>query len=368
LVARYVIVEYCGVGCRDVGEGNTSLEESLHGDFVGGIQDGGSRLAGGEGLECKVEAGEALAVRDLEIEAGAGGEVETRQVEGEALGMGQGHRNGHAHVGETQLRQDRRVDVLHQRVHDGLGVHHDVDALGRYVEEPASLDDLETLVHERRRIDRDLRSHVPVRVVERLFHRRPGDLLGTPGAKGPTRRRQDQAAHTLGLRIGKGLEDRTVLTVYRQEVDARALHLPQHQRTRHNHHFFVRQRDVATRSDGGQRRHQPDSTDETRHDQIGVVDGHGLEALGTMQNLDRVVAQQAAKLARTFGIAHRNQCGPKALHLRGHHVDLAAGCESGDFEGLWTSGDHAERLLTDAPGAPQDGKPLHPSSPARPRT
>ena len=47
------------------------------------------------------------------------------------------------------------------------GMHDDVDAVGRNVEEPAGLDDLEPLVHQRRGVDRDLLTHLPGRVLQR---------------------------------------------------------------------------------------------------------------------------------------------------------------------------------------------------------
>ena len=56
-----------------------------------------------------------------------------------------------------------------QRVDDRLRVHDDVDPLVRRAEQPVRLDHLEALVHQRRRVDRDLAAHRPGRVRERLL-------------------------------------------------------------------------------------------------------------------------------------------------------------------------------------------------------
>ena len=51
------------------------------------------------------------------------------------------------------------------------GVDHDVDTVGGDVEEPARFDDFEPLVRHRRRIDRDLRAHAPIGMLESLGER-----------------------------------------------------------------------------------------------------------------------------------------------------------------------------------------------------
>ncbi len=73
-------------------------------------------------------------------------------------------RDRRAHVGIAQLRDHRSVDVLDERVDDAFRMDHDFDPVGMRVEEPARLDHLQTLVHHRRRIHRNLAPHDPVRM------------------------------------------------------------------------------------------------------------------------------------------------------------------------------------------------------------
>ena len=56
-------------------------------------------------------------------------------------------------------------------MHDRLRVHDDVDAVVGRAEQVVGLDHLEALVHQRRRVDRDLAAHRPRRVPQRLLDR-----------------------------------------------------------------------------------------------------------------------------------------------------------------------------------------------------
>ncbi len=117
-----------------------------------------------------------------------------------------------AHVRVAELREHRAVDVLDQRVDDALGMDDDLDRLGRDVEQPVRLDHLEALVHHRRRVDRDLASHHPVRDgrtplgrdrVELAQRQACGTARRTPSARCAARRRRRAAARSRGAAPGR---------------------------------------------------------------------------------------------------------------------------------------------------------------------
>ena len=58
-------------------------------------------------------------------------------------------------------------------MHDRLRMNQDLNLIGTYTEQPMRLDDLEALIHQRRRIDGDLPSHLPCRMTQRLIGRDP---------------------------------------------------------------------------------------------------------------------------------------------------------------------------------------------------
>ena len=75
----------------------------------------------------------------------------------------------HAHVRIAQVGERGAVVQVHHRVDDRLRVHHHVDPVVGDAEQVVRLDQLEALVHQRGRVDRDLPAHVPGRVGERLL-------------------------------------------------------------------------------------------------------------------------------------------------------------------------------------------------------
>jgi hypothetical protein len=107
--------------------------------------------------------------------------------------------------------------ILDEGVHDALGVHDDADPFGRNVEEPARLDDLEPLVHEGRRIDRDLRPHRPVRMPERLLGRRLRERVVRPRPEWSARGGEPERADLRRILAPKTLVDRAVLAVHGED-------------------------------------------------------------------------------------------------------------------------------------------------------
>ena len=114
---------------RDSHKGDTTFEECLYGHLVGGVQGNAVGSALFRGLKGQAQAGEALEIGRLEVQMAQGGQVEGERG-GRPLRLGQRVEDGQAHVGDGNLRQDRAVDVLHQRVHGGLGMDRDPDLAG----------------------------------------------------------------------------------------------------------------------------------------------------------------------------------------------------------------------------------------------
>ena len=90
-------------------------------------------------------------------------------------GQRMGDRN--AHVGAAELGKHRSVDIFDHRMDDRLRMDEDVDPLARQPEQMMRLDQLEPLVHHRRRIDADLGAHRPVGMRHRLLGRRRRHLF-----------------------------------------------------------------------------------------------------------------------------------------------------------------------------------------------
>ena len=89
---------------------------------------------------------------------------------GPALGIRERVLNRQPHVGDAELR-DRSIRRRSSTIEctTDCGWIDDVDPVGAHAEQPVRLDHLEALVHQRRRVDRDLPAHPPGRMLQRIF-------------------------------------------------------------------------------------------------------------------------------------------------------------------------------------------------------
>ena len=161
-------------------------------------------------------AGKRIEIGLFEGQRRDAGEIEPRRRRPHAHRPGQAMRDRNAHVRRAKLGDDRAVAELDQAVDDRLRVNDHIERLRPQREQMMGLDEFEALVHQRRRIDRDLRSHGPGRMLERLLQRDLADRLERPSAKRPAGSGQDDAAHILAAAGAERLEDRVVLGIDRQ--------------------------------------------------------------------------------------------------------------------------------------------------------
>src|SRR5260370_18102640 len=100
-----------------------------------------------------------------------------------------------------------------------LRMDHDADRVGRQIEQPVRFDNLEPLVHEGGRIDRDLRAHPPRRMIERILDRDRAETFSRPLAERTARGGQDDALERRARLSLKALEDAFLLPLYRRPLD-----------------------------------------------------------------------------------------------------------------------------------------------------
>ena len=325
----------------------------------------GAASAPASARQARPEAGEALRVGRLEVEAAHGREVEPRARERQPLRPGQRAGDRHAHVGQAELREHRAVDQLDQRVHDRLRMHHHVHALGRDVEEPARLDHLERLVRERGRVDRDLRAHRPVRM-RAAPRRRVARAIFSAGqrAERAARRREHEPRHVLAAAAGERLEDRAVLAVDRQQRDA-AARAPRAAPARPPSPALpcwrARRRGPARiAASVGARPTAPTSPATTRSAGCSAT---ATRPAGPTPSSGVSRAEALAQLARGRGVGHRHALGPERAHLLGELRDVAARRERRHAEALGELRRDGERLLADAARAAEQREPLHRAPP-----
>ena len=102
----------------------------------------------------------------LERQREARGQVEPRRARSAARGRDRRarRRSAPACPGRPRCASSAPSRQAHERVHDRLRLHDDLDAVVRHAEQQVRLDHLEALVHQRGGVDRDARAHRPGRV------------------------------------------------------------------------------------------------------------------------------------------------------------------------------------------------------------
>ena len=275
--------------------------------------------------------------------------------------------NGNPHVGITQLRQYRAVDIFHHGMDDALRMDDHIQLLGRHVEEELGLDQLQPLVHERGRVDRDLAAHRPLGMLAGLLGRGGGNSLRRPGPERPARGGKDQASdgtariHASSA-IRQALEDGIVLAVDRQQRDTGLAAGGAKKRASHDNGFLVGQQHRTRPTRRRQRGRQARRPDDGGHDRINARRaGHLDQLVGAdgQTGRDTSRTQPCLESGGSPGIRHSQHLGSVPHSQRQQLVDIAMSRERVHPITVGVAGHDIERAVTNGTGGAQNGDGLH---------
>ena len=270
-------------GADDLGNvdpADPTVEEGGHGHLVGAVEPGRSGAARSTGPVGQVQARERLPIRRLELERSHLGPVDGAERHPQAVGIGQCVPDREPHVGKRQLGQGGAVSGLDHGVHDRLGVHHYIDGVVADPEQLMGFDDLESLVHQRGRVDGDLRAHLPRRVrqgvvdgdlAQRLLMAAPERAAAGGQHHPPDRHRPQlrQGGHLFFPENGpQALMDGAVLGVHRHDLGARCDPGRLDDRAARDERLLVGQGQPAPRLQRGQRDRQAGEADHSVDDDV----------------------------------------------------------------------------------------------------
>ncbi len=275
-------------GLHDSGDGRPGDppgEEGGHRHLVGRVEPGRGQVAGPAGPVGQVETGEDGPVGRLEFEDGEPGPVDGPEGRGQSGRVGQGVPDGQSHVGQGQLGHHGPVGELDHRVDDRLGMDDHVDGVVGDTEELVGLDDLEALVHQGRGVDRDLRSHRPGRMGQRLVHADRAQLVGAPAPERSPRGGQQQAGDVVGTPGAQALVERAVLRVDRDDLGPGCPAGPRHHRGAGDDRLLVGQGQPPAGLEGGQGDGQAGEPDHAVDRHVGHRRDGG-QPVGPGQHLD----------------------------------------------------------------------------------
>ena len=263
----------------------------MHGDLVGGVQDAGRRAPLPRRLAGQAQAGKCVEVDRLEGELAHSCEVERNDGAGT---LGESHAvpsvqrigDRDAHAGRTEMGEHGAVSELHETVDDRLRMHDDVDALVGRAEEVVGLHDLEALVHQGRRVDRDLAAHRPGRVGERLLDGHVLELLASAPPERPPAGGDRQPLDRPRRLSGEELVKCRVLRVDRHDLRPRGLGKRRHQLTSDDQRLLVGERQIDPLAEGRDGGAEPRGADERVQYEIRLgLDHEPHETLGAREHL-----------------------------------------------------------------------------------
>ena len=153
---------------------------------------------------------------------------------------------------------------------DRLRMHDDVDALVRRAEQVVGLDDLQALVHERRRVDADLAAHRPRRVRERLLDRHVLELGARAAAERAARGGEHELVHRARPLGAQQLVQRRVLGVDGDDLRAGGLGQRHDELAADDERLLVGEREVDALAQRRDRRPQARRADERVEHEVGA--------------------------------------------------------------------------------------------------
>src|SRR3990172_10953742 len=169
-----------------------------------------------------------------------------------------------------------------------LWVHDDLDVLGCQTEQPVCLDDLQSLIHQCRRIDGHFPSHAPVRMAKGFLHGDTPEILFGRIQEGAAGRCQENSRDITRAFPREALKNGAVLTVDGDETDPVFADQPHDIRTGSNKSFLVREGNPFPMADCLRRWFYTREPDERRYDNIRVVSSGDLQdAVLAGENLNR---------------------------------------------------------------------------------
>ena len=274
------------------------------------------------------------------------------------LRISQSQTNRNPHIRKSHLSDHRSIRKFHHGMNDTLRVHVHSDFGRRHIEEPASLDDFQTLVHHGGGIDGNLPAHGPLWMIQRLIQSHIFQLFRrvlperSPGCG------QKNPPNFPSLVSFQTLENGAVLAVYRQELHALSRHGIHHQRASGHQGFLIGQRNILP---------QPDSVIGRRQTADSHQGIHNHVSLDFRQLNQTFIAIVHGKIRESFlhptsirFVSHADPMRPIFLNLLNQFIHPASAAQSGHGKQIRILIHNVQGLRTDGAGASQNNYFLHP--------
>ena len=156
-------------------------------------------------------------------------------------------------------------------MHDALRLYHHLNAIRIHAEQPSRLHDLQTLVHKACGVNGNLRSHIPVRIVQRLRNVLAHKICALLSAEGSAGAGKKNLVNPLMRLPVQTLENRAVLRIHRKELHSHGFHRRHDKMPRRHQRLLVGKRNRLPGTDRSNRRLNADHSDHCIQKQITVL-------------------------------------------------------------------------------------------------
>mmetsp|Transcript_19955 Transcript_19955/g.45958 ORF Transcript_19955/g.45958 Transcript_19955/m.45958 type:complete len:289 (-) Transcript_19955:101-967(-) len=228
------------------------------------------------------------------------------------------------------------------------------------------LDNLEALVHQRGRVNRDLGAHIPVRVGRRLLAYKlrillaqPEELFGREVAESSPARCQNDAAKGVGGDPLQGLEDGRMLAVSWSHHHVVLAEKGKDGGAARNQSLLVGQSNVLASLNRLDRGEETSAPDDTGDDTVSItVSSDIVDAIGAAHELGHVPLpplEGVLECSERFVVLYTHNLGVELLDLLRQELHVGPRREPHDLERVGEVVNDVECLGTDRTRAAQEG-------------
>ena len=294
----------------------------------------------------------------MKIEPADSSQIQGIEVKIQAIRVAQGKGYGDTHVGHPHLGQNGAVQIFHHAVNDALRVDENFDPFGGDIKDPPCLYNLKTFVHHGGRINSDLGSHLPSRVVQGHLGGDSGQGFLALSEKRSAGSGEDHLAHGSAILPHEGLEHGRVLAVHGDDTGTGALRFFGDELSGCDEGLLVGEGDDLPCLHSGISGHNPGSPDNGRDNNVGLVCGGCFQdPVNSIEHLDTRTFEQIPGPGSGFLFIYGDKCRFEKLGLVRDGLPVRSGGKRDDFKNPGLPRDDVQRIAADGPGGTQDAYP-----------
>ena len=204
------LVKCPGYDVTHIEETTFALSESEIDHLIGGVDHTGSVTASAYGFIGKGETLELLKVGLKELQRGLE-QVKALTTHVKTLRECESILDRKAHIRHSKLGFHCSITILHRTMNNALRMHQHLDSVGINAKEPFCLNDFKAFIHHRSRVDGNLCTHIPCRMLERIGCRDTLHLLQRELAERTSRGCKQDFLYLIAMVSDERLEDSGML-------------------------------------------------------------------------------------------------------------------------------------------------------------